>query len=329
MEPPTVETLTGSTAHGHSAPADDSITPFCVTGMHRSGTSMVARLLHACGAFLGQEDELVRPSPDNPEGYFESRSFVTLNEDLMAQFGGRWDEPPSFPAGWELTPAAVPFLDRAAELIEQARRQVWGWKDPRSSLTMPFWQRLLPDLKVVVCIRNPLEVTRSLFTRGDFNEPSQFQLWLTYYRQLLPAVRPEQRLVTHYRSYFQDPRAELTRVLHWLGLNVSDEALEGACAHVATGLRHHHAGAAELIEEDAPDELLSLYFSLCAEAGPVYRQARQHEAADARGNEIQALIKELQQARETAAAREQLLNEILNSKSFKLASSFWRLRQRR
>lgn len=292
---------------------------------------MVARLLHACGAFLGPEDELFKSSPDNPDGYFESRSFVKLNEDLMTQVGGRWDVPPSFPAGWELTSAAVPFLERAADLIERARRQKWGWKDPRTSLTISFWQRLLPDLKVVVCVRNPLEVARSLFVRGDFNNPSHFQLWLTYYRRLLPAVRPEQRLVTHYRSYFHDPRAELTRVLRWLGLDFSDEALESACAHVVPGLHHHHAGAAELIGANVPDEVLGLYFSLCAEAGPVYRQARQHEAteAQARRNEVETLVNELQQVRETAAAREQLLNEILNSKSFKLASSFWRLRRRK
>jgi hypothetical protein len=290
---------------------------------------MVARLLHACGVFLGPEDELNRPSPDNPEGYFESRSFVTLNEDLMAQFGGRWDDPPSFPAGWEFTAAVNPFLERAAEMIGQPRRQAWGWKDPRTSLTMPFWQRLVPEMKVVVCVRNPLEVTRSLFVRGNFNDPSQFRLWLTYYRQLLSATRPAQRLVTHYRAYFQNPRAELTRVLNWLELKVSDEALDGACAHVSSGLRHHHVGAAELFEADAPDELLGLYFSLCAEAGPVYQQARQNKRAADRENEVTALINELQKLRETYAAREKLLNEILNSKSFRFVSSCWRLRRRK
>jgi hypothetical protein len=296
---------------------------------------MVARLLHTCGIFLGPEDELNRPFPDNPEGYFESRSFVRLNEDLLTQFGGRWDDPPNFPAGWEFTLAVGPLLERAAELLEQSRLQAWGWKDPRNSLTMPFWQRLVPDLKIVVCVRNPLEVARSLFVRGDFRDPSQFQLWLTYYRQLLAATRPEQRLVTHYRSYFQNPRAELTRVLHWLGLKVSDEALEGACAHVASGLQHHHVGAAELIEADAPDEVLGLYFSMCAEAGPVYQQARRRETAGApeqaivRGNEVEVLTNELRRLRETYAAREQLLDEILNSKSFRLVSTFWRLRRRK
>lgn len=335
MEPSHVETRTDADAHVPSASAADSTAPFCITGMHRSGTSMIARLLHACGAFLGPEDELSQPSPDNPEGYFESRSFVTLNEDLLAQLGGRWDDPPSLPVDWEFSPAVGPFLERAEKMIGPLRDQSWGWKDPRSSLTISFWRRLIPELKIVVCVRNPLEVARSLFVRGDFNDPAQFQLWLTYYRQLLAATRPEQRLVTHYRSYFQSPRAELTRVLNWLGLEVSDEILEGACAHVSSGLRHHRGGAAELIEADAPDEVLGLYFSLCAEAGPVYRQARRDEMAGApvqapaHENEVKALTNELQRLRKTSAAREQLLDEILNSKAFKLVSTYWRLRRRK
>ena len=35
--------------------------PLCVTGMHRSGTSMVARLLNVCGLDLGPEADLLPP----------------------------------------------------------------------------------------------------------------------------------------------------------------------------------------------------------------------------------------------------------------------------
>ena len=39
---------------------------------------------------------------------------------------------------------------------------VWGWKDPRNSLTLPFWQDLLPGLKTLIMVRNPLEVAHSM-----------------------------------------------------------------------------------------------------------------------------------------------------------------------
>jgi hypothetical protein len=330
-----VEARTVLTSYHYPATAIDHPTAAsCITGMHRSGTSMVARLLHECGVFLGPLDELSQPAPDNLEGHFENLRFVMLNEEIMTQFGGTWNDPPRLPTGWEFGPEASSFLQRADDLIDVFRRQNWGWKDPRNSLTLPFWQRVIPDLRVIVCVRNPLEVARSLFLRGDTIGPSHFELWLTYYRQLLSTARPTQRLVTHYESYFQDPRAELIRVLDWLDLKASDDAIEHACTHVSAGLRHHRVTAAELIDTDVPFEVLSLYLDLCAEAGPIYEQARKVEVSgklqdnSARANEVGLLFNELQQLRSSVASREQILSEILNSKSFRLVSFFWRLRRK-
>jgi hypothetical protein len=342
-----VETRSDLLSHRRPAPLENNSTAaICITGMHRSGTSMVARLLHACGASLGPEDELNQPAPHNREGQFENVDFVQLNEDILAQFGGSWDDPPRFPPGWEFTPQASSFLERGENLVGRFRRHNWGWKDPRNALTLPFWLRLNPDMKVVVCLRNPLEVAHSLFLRGDSISTSEFQLWLTYYRQLLSATPPTRRLITHYQSYFQNARAEVRRVLDWLALEVSEEAIERACAHISVGLRHHRVTTAELIELDVPDEVLGLYWSLCAEAGPIYQQVRKHERAgelkhpDAQANEVSLLRDELQQLRSScadelqqlkssSAARERTLNEILNSKSFRLVSLYWRLRRRK
>ncbi len=333
MGPSDVETRTDVLSDRQRSHSEGNPTvALCITGMHRSGTSMVARLLHACGIFLGPEDELSQPVSDNPEGYWENLAFVRLNEEIIAKFDGRWDDPPSFPVGWELGPVADSFLERAEGLVRQFSLDNWGWKDPRNSLTLPFWRRVIPDLKVVVCARNPLEVTRSLFLRSDSMTSSEFQLWLTYYRQLLSDTLPAQRLVTHYQSYFQDARAELRRVLTWLDVEVSDETVDRACAHISVGLRHHHAMTAEVIGANIPDEVLSSYLSLCAEAGSIYQQARKNELAGeldhakARANEISLLMNELQELRSAYAEKEEVLNEILNSKAFKLASRYWRLR---
>lgn len=239
---------------------------------------MVARLLHYCGVFLGPDDELNTPAFDNPEGFWENLQFVRLNEDIIAQFGGKWDAPPAFQARWEFSSQLGFLRERAGELIEGLRRHKhWGWKDPRNSLTLPFWQQLIPDMKVVVCVRNPLEIAPSLFARGDSADTSPFELWLTYNRQLLSAVPQERRLVTHYQSYFQDPGAEVRRVLKWLDVQVSDEGIARACAHISATLRHYHMTTSELITAGVPIEVLDLYFSLCAESGPVYQRVLECE----------------------------------------------------
>jgi hypothetical protein len=53
--------------------------------------------------------------------------------------------------------------------------------------------------------------------------------------------------------------------------------VDRACTHVSAGLRHHQVMTAELLSEDVPEEVLHLYLSLCAEAGPVYQQIRERE----------------------------------------------------
>ena len=62
--------------------------PVAIAGMHRSGTSMVARLLQQCGLDLGPTDQLLPPRPDNPEGFWEHAAFVALNDDILTAAGG-------------------------------------------------------------------------------------------------------------------------------------------------------------------------------------------------------------------------------------------------
>jgi hypothetical protein len=69
----------------------------CILGMHRSGTSLVSRALNVLGVYLGPEEQLMRPSTDNPAGHWESRPIKEINDEILSILGGSWQEPP--PAG--------------------------------------------------------------------------------------------------------------------------------------------------------------------------------------------------------------------------------------
>jgi hypothetical protein len=244
--------------------------PVCIAGMHRSGTSMVARLLQACGLFLGREEELGFDS-NYGEPHFENVRFVMLNDEILSRLGGSWNDPPKLPKGWEDTAELAALRSQAKKLIKRLSIQdYWGWKDPRNSLTLTFWRKIVPDLRLVICLRNPLEVLHSLRVRGDLIGIPLFQLWVTYYRELFSAVPPELRVVTHYQSYFQDPTAELQRVAKAIGMEVSSDVINRACAHISGDLRHHRAMTTELAAIDESDEVLAIYEQLCREAGQVY-----------------------------------------------------------
>ena len=253
--------------------------PVCITGMHRSGTSLVTNLLRSCGLYLGKEDELLPPSPDNLDGYWENRRFVGLNDEILLTLGSAWDSPSN--AGAEVWPFEERFnsLRVRAEILvrEFVDREPWGWKDPRMSLTLPFWQSLdgilMPfwlgrgqKLKVVVCLRDPLEVFRSLQDRHFTPSVSGLDLWLTYNRRILDTVLPEDRIVTHYDAYFQNACDELTRVLDFAGLAVPLEVIQKSARIVSSSLRHKRSSVTALPAANVSPEVIDLYEALCAEA---------------------------------------------------------------
>jgi hypothetical protein len=248
--------------------------PLCITGMHRSGTSMIAHVLHQSGLYYGAAEEEYRcVSDENPEGYWENIHFVALNDQILAQLEAGWDLPPVVEPGWETHPRMLPIRLQSAELIRCFDgHEPWGWKDPRCALTLPFWKQLLPDLKVLICIRNPLEVARSLHKRGFWSTAHSLDLWLAYNRRLLQAVGPAQRVISHCDAWFTDAAAEARRVLNLLGMPSADSVLKQAVGQaVHAGLRHHRVTTAELTNAGVRPDVLQCYMDLCAEAGPVYQ----------------------------------------------------------
>jgi len=239
---------------------------------------MIANILHECGLDLGSAEDLLPGNTGNPEGYWESRSFLRLNDAILKALGGSWDQPSPDSLGWENGPAIDRFRSQARKLARRFRgREPWGWKDPRNCLTLPLWRSVVPDLKVLICVRNPLAVAESLRARDGVPFADTFDLWLTYNRRVLATAPPGERLVTHCESYFHDARAELRRVLARLDMRTTEERLEHARTRINSSLVHHRVTLDELVEAGASAEVVKCYLDLCEEAEPPPAQASEEE----------------------------------------------------
>jgi hypothetical protein len=166
--------------------------PIVVAGMHRSGTSLAASWLAAAGVDMGRQ--LLVPDPGNPTGYFEDLSFLDLNRRMLHE------ATPEGEAGhrdWGWTESER--LDRArfaaheeaarALIAAQAQGRPWGFKDPRTTLLLDFWDRLLPDARYLLLYRFPWEVADSMQRLGADvfleNPGYAYRIWAFYNRQLL------------------------------------------------------------------------------------------------------------------------------------------------
>lgn len=218
----------------------------CILGMHRSGTSVFTRILNLIGLYLGPEQQLLQPNDYNPKGYWEHDEIVSLNNEILERLGGSWDEPPAFPPGWENAPAMDDLKQRAQRLIQDsfADVQTWGWKDPRSCLTLPFWQQLLPDMRYVVCLRNPVDVALSLEQRDRLSAEKSSRLWLTYVSSALKHSDGRPRLVVFYEDLMEDCLGALQRLAGFLGKPERAEQAdvqEAVQAFIEKGLQHYRA----------------------------------------------------------------------------------------
>jgi hypothetical protein len=229
----------------------------CVLGMHRSGTSLLTRALNLLGVDLGPEEHLMRPGPANPAGHWESLPMKQINDDILLRLGGSWSQPPELGEGWERTPELAEARRQARRLIDTdfSRSDTWGFKDPRNCLTLPFWQRMLPPMRYVLCLRNPIDVAASLEARED--EPIPFDdgiaLWLRYVGAAFEATAGHQRLLVFYEDLMADPSSVIRRLAEFIGRDEPDLDANGRSAidaAVSESLWHHRTPVANVV--DAP-----------------------------------------------------------------------------
>ncbi|RMG05135.1 MAG: hypothetical protein D6726_01895 [Nitrospirae bacterium] len=241
----------------------------CVAGMHRSGTSMVARMLNICGVYLGRSQDLMPPAESNPTGFWENVAFQSINDDILRSFNGCWYAPPARIDVGELLGGRFGHItEKAMLLIESFKEQkVWGWKDPRNSITLPYWSTLVPEVKVIVPVRNPLDVALSLKNRDDIPLTHSLKLWCIYNRAVIENIHKSRRLFVHYERFFSEPELELRKMTEFLGLEVNEKDIQKACKTVNFRYTHTISGLSDLEILSFAGEARELYLEICRSTG--------------------------------------------------------------
>lgn len=156
-------------------------------GMHRSGTSLTGKFFENIGYNFGDRDDLLQPKEFNKEGFWERKDVLKLNDKLLAIFGSSWDYPVHIQA-YHIREIAIKntlhLADDARDIIQKLETP-FAIKDPRISLLLPFWQEIIKSCKVIIVVRNPLEVAKSLVKRNGISFHLALMLWQKYYQILL------------------------------------------------------------------------------------------------------------------------------------------------
>jgi O-antigen biosynthesis protein len=262
---------------------NEKSTMFVVVGMHRSGSSAMARGLLPLGIGLG--DNLLNPSEsENPKGYWEDVDLMFLSEKVLASLGRQWE-------------SVTPLLERDfssaenSDLVEEAATLIskkmagsrnWGFKNPRTGPLIPFWRRVFQalgiDVKYLVTVRNPINVARSLAVRDHFSPGYSYALWTSYYLDTLRNLKGENSAFIAYENLMTRPEHELRRVAEILDITwddgVASSVQDYAENFISDDLTHHHLNISDLkADASSFSQTLDLYDVLnllCEETEPTW-----------------------------------------------------------
>ncbi|MDX3901018.1 MAG: hypothetical protein QHC40_10995 [Sphingobium sp.] len=217
-----------------------------VLGMHRSGTSALARVLNLLGCDLPRT--LMPGAHGNPQGHWESNAIAALNDALLQSGGSSWDDWLEFNPQWYQSPVADDFKARALQVLQEeyGASPLFVLKDPRNCRLTRFWFQVLDEAQVepliVLPIRNPLEVAESLEIRDSFPFDLAVLLWLRHVLDAEHGSRGRRRIFLTYEALLDDwtslaDAMKQTLDIQWPRLSI--KAGMDVNAFLDKGNRHH------------------------------------------------------------------------------------------
>lgn len=141
---------------------------YIVLGMHHSGTSFLSKALYDQGVHMGTV----------PSGHYENQDAVRLNSQML---GGDWAYPRKVDKN---------FSEDIQAFINKHESNKWGFKDPRTSLTVDNYLPHLEDddVYLIAIFRKPAKVKNSL-RRMDYNIKDYDELIDRYNKSIIGSIK--------------------------------------------------------------------------------------------------------------------------------------------
>jgi hypothetical protein len=222
-----------------------------VSGMYRSGTSLVTELIHRWGAYAGREEDIFQ----DEYGYMEHFALQKLNDELLNE-----NSRVPTPVDQLIEKAQNPSLqERALQILDEmdkeaggAQATAWVWKDPRLPLVLPFWSGIWGDVIYIVPVRHPVETVLSAGKmEGWAPEDVPLSAGLAYWQFCMLNVltftaKSSRKLFIAYDQLIQNPQQECMRLCEFLDMQCevspenSNERVKKMSEQITAKQHHFH-----------------------------------------------------------------------------------------
>jgi predicted nucleic acid-binding Zn-ribbon protein len=202
-----------------------------VLGMHRSGTSLCSHLLSALGVDMADD---IGVNVGNDGGHWERWEIVEFHDRILHLFNRDFYSDPQARTLGRFHDFALPVAWWADPRVTQIRREIvtfldqrmgdgyFGFKDPRAVRLMPVWHQIFNEVKlapkIVLCLRNPAQVARSLYARDKLDPAVGEYRWLVYLVDFFRYANSYDFCTVEYEGWFDNPSANLEKLRKFLDL---------------------------------------------------------------------------------------------------------------
>ena len=261
--------------------------PVIISGMHRSGTSMVTNILHKLGLTIGEKLD------SNHESIF----FQRINIWMMSLLASSWDSPKNFNR-MDLE-VKKNIMIQLNELLNSRTNSLyfgwssiikkgsfseisrpWGWKDPRNTFTSSIWKEVFPDLKTIYIIRHPIDTAESLFQRQKIEKSKDIKRdkkYLDLVKSLLSIThtsynssmllnsyedcfnlielyynqildnRDDESLIIKFEDIISNPEIEIRNMLNYCNLSFKQEDMINAIKNINPSRSYSYRNNSDLL----------------------------------------------------------------------------------
>lgn len=154
-----------------------------VLGMPRSGSSLLAGILHRLGVWMGEDEDLNVGKHLNKYGCYENQSFIALNENILFQAKRVPDHSRRLSDNDGLIESVVKSYEgKIKNLIRNNERELWGFKNPTIIYTLPYFCKHLTNPYYICLSRDTDSIARSfLMTAKPENWWPEIQHEFSYF----------------------------------------------------------------------------------------------------------------------------------------------------
>lgn len=240
---------TGNSAQIAASLGGEQRVAVLVAGMHRSGTSVLARTLALLGCDLPKT-----PADDPEQG--ESKVIIDLNDEILSSVASSWYDWQPFNNAWYSSQISDTFRKRARAALENefGNTPLFILKDPRICRLLSFWIEAIDNFRatpvIVLPIRNPLEVAESLRARDKIDTSIGLLMWLRHVLEAERASRDLPRVFFCYGDLLSGWQSVVAKLGQRLGIawpnSIASVALE-IDTFVSPTKRHHRVEDSNIV----------------------------------------------------------------------------------